>query len=166
MEVALGGGDGDFSTDLDVDGEIGFPGQSGSFDVDDTDGLDVGLSFTALNDVDQVLGLSGLGDHDNGFSFDNVVLTEFDWVDNIDLLESFQEFEEVVAGAGGVVARATAQEGHVWAEGDGLDSAEIGLEGDLGLPSDFVLVESFVGFWWHLQDFIIVGDDFESSVVF
>jgi hypothetical protein len=104
VEVTLGGSDGDFSANLDVDGEVDFSGQSGAFDVDDTDCLDVLLALAAFDDIDEILGLSRLRDHSDSFSGDDVILRKLDGVDDVDFLEGFEELEEVMAGAGSIVA--------------------------------------------------------------
>ena len=74
MEETFGGSDASLPSDSDIDGEIDFPGNSGAFNVDDTNCVDFFFLPEAVNDVDQILGFSGLTDDDDSLIDSDIVL--------------------------------------------------------------------------------------------
>ena len=83
----------DTSSNLNVDGMVSFYSQSRFLDIDDAHSFDIILLFTLLNNVDQILRLTRLTNHNDCFIFSDIFRLQIYWIININLLETFQMFK-------------------------------------------------------------------------
>lgn len=83
----------DTSSNLDADGMVSFYSQSRFLDIDDAHSFDIILLFTLLNNVDQILRLTRLTNHNDCFIFSDIFRLQIYWIININLLETFQMFK-------------------------------------------------------------------------
>lgn len=108
MEITFGGSNCYLSSDFNVNGEISFSSESWSFNINYANCLNILFFLAALYDIDEIFGFSWLWNQYYGFSFDNIVVNELDWIQNVDFLEAFKLFEEVVTSASSIERWSTA----------------------------------------------------------
>ena len=74
MEETFGGSDASLPSDSDINREIDFSSNSRTLNVDDANCVDFFFLPEAVNDVDQILGFSGLTDDDHSLIDSDIVL--------------------------------------------------------------------------------------------